>query len=446
MALSRQLHLGAILEGVGTDQHSWRDPALPGDASIDIDWYIRNAKLAEEARFDLVFIVDSPFITPDTAPHFLNRLEPLTLLSAVATHTSHIGLVGTLTTSYWEPYNVARQFASLDQISHGRAGWNVVTTGLEGAARNYGRDDHFDHADRYARAHEFVSVVKGLWDSYEDDAFPRDKTGGVFLDKTRQHKLNHKGTYFRVDGPLALSRSKQGQPVIFQAGDSHAGRDLGAAIADGTFAAAQDFESAQQYYADLKRRAAALGRNPDHIKVFPGLFPIIADTDEEAQAIARKQQDTLDLDKLLVQLGRAFNYHDFRQYDLDAPFPDLSGVTLNSYKGHAERIIATAREKKLTLREAAYQLGQWRTGFVGSPETIADEIERWFIGRAADGFNLRVTVPADFDLFRTRVVPILQARGLFRREYEADTLRGNLGIPVPVNRYAGAHELVEAAE
>jgi FMN-dependent oxidoreductase (nitrilotriacetate monooxygenase family) len=446
MALSRQLHLGAILEGVGTDQHSWRDPALPGDASIDIDWYIRNAKLAEEARFDLVFIVDSPFITPDTAPHFLNRLEPLTLLSAVATHTSHIGLVGTLTTSYWEPYNVARQFASLDQISHGRAGWNVVTTGLEGAARNYGRDDHFDHADRYARAHEFVSVVKGLWDSYEDDAFPRDKTAGVFLDKTRQHKLNHKGTYFRVDGPLALSRSKQGQPVIFQAGDSHAGRDLGAAIADGTFAAAQDFESAQQYYADLKRRAAALGRNPDHIKVFPGLFPIIADTDEEAQAIARKQQDTLDLDKLLVQLGRAFNYHDFRQYDLDAPFPDLSGVTLNSYKGHAERIIATAREKKLTLREAAYQLGQWRTGFVGSPETIADEIERWFIGRAADGFNLRVTVPADFDLFRTRVVPILQARGLFRREYEADTLRGNLGIPVPVNRYAGAHELVEAAE
>lgn len=446
MALSRQLHLGAILEGVGTDQHSWRDPALPGDASIDIDWYIRNAKLAEEARFDLVFIVDSPFITPDTAPHFLNRLEPLTLLSAVATHTSHIGLVGTLTTSYWEPYNVARQFASLDQISHGRAGWNVVTTGLEGAARNYGRDDHFDHADRYARAHEFVSVVKGLWDSYEDDAFPRDKAAGVFLDKAKQHKLNHKGTYFRVDGPLALSRSKQGQPVIFQAGDSAAGRDLGAAIADGTFAAAQDFESAQQYYADLKRRAAALGRNPDHIKVFPGLFPVIADTDEEAQAIARKQQDTLDLDKLLVQLGRAFNYHDFRQYDLDAPFPDLSGVTLNSYKGHAERIIATARDKKLTLREAAYQLGQWRTGFVGSPETIADEIERWFVGRAADGFNLRVTVPADFDLFRTRVVPILQARGLFRREYEADTLRGNLGIPVPANRYAGAHELVEAAE
>eukprot|EP01042_Synura_sphagnicola_P030556 gene30556-39372_t len=351
----------------------------------------------------------------------------------VATHTSRIGLVATLTTSYWEPYNVARQFASLDAISHGRAGWNVVTTGLEGAARNYGRDEHFDHAERYDRAHEFVTVVKGLWDSYEDDAFPRDKAAGVFLDKAKQHKLNHKGRHFRVDGPLALTRSKQGQPVIFQAGDSNAGRDLGAGIADATFAASQDFETGQQYYADLKRRAAALGRDPDLIKVLPGLFPIIADTDEQAQALARAQHEALDFDKLLVQLGRAFNYHDFRQYDPDAPFPDLTWVTLNSYKGHAERIIATARDRGLSLREAAYQLGQWRNGFVGSPETIADEIERWFHGRAADGFNLRVTRPADFTLFRERVVPILQARGLFRRDYAGDTLRSHLGLPVPEN-------------
>jgi alkanesulfonate monooxygenase SsuD/methylene tetrahydromethanopterin reductase-like flavin-dependent oxidoreductase (luciferase family) len=234
--------------------------------------------------------------------------------------------------------------------------------------------------------------------------------------------------------------------VIFQAGDSNPGRDLGAAIADGTFAASQDFETGQQYYADLKRRAAALGRDPDHIRVLPGMFPIIADSDEEAQAIARDQQEALDLEKLLVQLGRAFNYHDFSQYPLDAPFPDLTGVTLNSYKGHAERIIATANERKLTLREAAYQLGQWRTGFVGSPETIADEIERWFIGRAADGFNLRVTRPDDFALFRERVVPILQHRGLFRREYAGSTLRDHLGLPVPANRYAYAPDLVEAAE
>lgn len=452
MTTQRQLHLGAILEGVGTDQHSWRDPELPGDASIDIDWYVRNAQLAEEAKFDLVFIVDSPFITPDTAPHFLNRLEPLTLLSAIATQTRRIGLVGTLTTSYWEPYNVARQFGSLDHISRGRAGWNVVTTGLEGAAQNYGREEHYLHADRYERAHEFVDVVRGLWDSYEDDAFPRNKAAGVFVDKAKQHRLDHKGKHFSVAGPLALSRSRQGQPVIFQAGDSSEGRDLGAAIADATFAASQDFEAGQRYYADLKARAVALGRNPDHIKVLPGLFPIIADTDAEAQAIARAQHEALDLGKLLVQLGRAFNYHDFRQYDPDAPFPDLTGVTLNSYKGHAERIIADAREHALTLREAAIKHGQWRSSFVGSPETIADEIERWFTGRAADGFNLRVTRPTDFALFRERVVPILQKRGLFRTDYTTDTLRGHLGLPVPTHRHAAGsadavtRELVDAAE
>jgi len=444
MSQTRQLHLGAILEGVGTDQNGWRDPALPSDASINIDWYIENAKKAEASLFDLVFIVDSPYITPDTAPHFLNRLEPLTLLSALATHTSRIGLVGTLTTSYWEPYNVARQFGSLDHISRGRAGWNVVTTGLEGAARNYSRDDHFDHAERYDRALEFVRVVQGLWDSYEDDAFTRDKVGGVFLDKAKLHKLNHKGQFFRVDGPLALQRSAQGQPVIFQAGDSDAGRNLGGKIAEGAFAAAQDIEAGQQYYADLKSRAAALGRNTDHILVLPGLFPTLADTDEEAQRLHSAQEEALSLDKLLVQLGRAFNYHDFRQYDPDAPFPDLSGVTLNSYKGHAEKIIRVAREKGYTLREAAWQLGRWKSPFIGGPETVADEIERWFTGRAADGFNLRVTNPRDFQIFRERVIPILQKRGLFRTRYEADTLRGHLGIPVPENR--NATPLAEAAE
>jgi FMN-dependent oxidoreductase (nitrilotriacetate monooxygenase family) len=444
MSQTRQLHFGAILEGVGTDQNGWRDPALPSDASINIDWYIENAKKAEASLFDLVFIVDSPYITPDTAPHFLNRLEPLTLLSALATHTSRIGLVGTLTTSYWEPYNVARQFGSLDHISRGRAGWNVVTTGLEGAARNYSRDEHFDHAERYDRALEFVRVVQGLWDSYEDDAFTRDKAAGVFLDKAKLHKLNHKGKFFRVDGPLALQRSAQGQPVIFQAGDSDAGRNLGAQIAEGAFAAAQDIEAGQQYYADLKSRAAALGRNPDHILVLPGLFPTLADTDEEAQRLHSAQEEALSIDKLLVQLGRAFNYHDFRQYDLDAPFPDLSGVTLNSYKGHAEKIIRVAREKGYTLREAAWQLGRWKSPFIGGPETVADEIERWFTGRAADGFNLRVTNPRDFQIFRERVIPILQKRGLFRTRYEADTLRGHLGIPVPENRNAAA--LAEAAE
>ncbi|TWB65707.1 FMN-dependent oxidoreductase (nitrilotriacetate monooxygenase family) [Nitrospirillum amazonense] len=442
--MTHSLHLGAILAGVGTSHDDWRDPDLPGDASIDINWYINAARKAEAAKFDLVFIVDSPYITPDSAPHFLNRLEPLTLLSALAVSTSHIGLVGTLTTSYWEPYNVARQFGSLDTISRGRAGWNVVTTGLEGAARNYGRDHHLDHAERYQRAREFVSVVQGLWDSYEDDAFPRDKAAGVFLDKTKQHALNHKGRFFSVAGPLALTRSPQGQPVIFQAGDSDAGRNLGATIADATFASADGFEAAQAYYADLKARAAAQGRNPDHIVVLPGLTVTIADTQEEADRLAAAHEAELDLDKLLVQLGRPFNYHDFRQYDLDAPFPDLSHVSLNGYKGHAERIIRTAREESLTLREAAWRFGRWRSGFVGTPEAVADEIERWFTGRAADGFNIHVTKPGAFAQFTDKVVPILQRRGLFRADYTAGTLRGHLGLPIPANRYSG--RLAQVAE
>jgi FMN-dependent oxidoreductase (nitrilotriacetate monooxygenase family) len=431
----KQLHLGAILSGVGTTQNGWRHPDLPGDASINIDWYIENARKAEAAKFDLVFIVDSPFITPDTAPHFLNRLEPLTLLSAVAVATSKIGLAGTLTTSYWEPYNVARQFGSLDHISKGRAGWNVVTTGLEGAARNYGREEHFDHALRYERAREFVEVVQGLWDSYEDDAFPRDKETGLFLDKAKQHRLDHVGKHFSVAGPLALSRSKQGQPVIFQAGESDQGRAVGAAIAEGIYSNAESFEQAQDYYADVKGRAAALGRNPDHIVILPGLTPIIAETDEDARAIEEEQNGKLDLGKALVQLGRPFNYHDFGQYDLDAPFPDVSHLTLNSYKGHAERIVRAARRDNLTLRETAWRFAARSNPFVGSAKTVADEIERWFVNGASDGFNFRVSNPVDFALFTDRVVPLLRERGLFRAEYEHDTLRGHLGLPFPVNRH-----------
>lgn len=434
----RQLHLGAILSGVGTTQNGWLHPDLPGDASISIDWYIENARKAEAAKFDLVFIVDSPFITPDTAPHFLNRLEPLTLLSAVAVATSKIGLAGTLTTSFWEPYNVARQFGSLDNISKGRAAWNVVTTGLEGAAQNYGREEHFDHALRYRRAAEFLDVVKGLWDSYEDDAFPRDKAAGIFLDKNKQHRLDHKGEFFSVAGPLALSRSRQGQPVIFQAGESDQGRAFGAAIAEGIYSNAESFEQAREYYADVKDRAVALGRNPDHIVILPGLIPIIADTDEEAHAREEAENGKLDLGKALVQLGRPFNYHDFAQYDLDAPFPDVSHITLNSYKGHAERIIRTARREGLTLRETAWRFAARRNPFVGAARTVADEIERWFVGRACDGFNFRVTNPADFALFTDRVVPLLQERGLFRTEYAGETLRDHLGLPFPENRYTAA--------
>ncbi len=438
-----QLKLGAILEGVGMEHSGWRSGAVPGDASIDIDWYIENARLAESAKFDFVFIVDSPYITPDSAPHFLNRLEPLTLLSALAVSTQRIGLVATLTTSYWEPYNVARQFGSLDLISKGRAGWNVVTTGLEGAAQNYGRDAHYDHAVRYARAHEFVKVTQGLWHSYEDDAFVRDREAGRFLDPAKQHKLNHKGEFFSVAGPLALTRSRQGQPVIFQAGDSDAGRDLGAHIADATFTTAESLDEAKAYYADLKGRAAALGREPDQIIVTPGIDPIVADTDEEAHAILEARRGAFDLDKALVMLGRLFNYHDFRQYPVDGPFPDTGKLTLNSYKGHAERVIRAACAGNLTLRQVAQRFGVWQSGFVGSPQTVADALEQWFTERGADGFILRVSQPEAFAIFREKVVPILQARGLFRTEYETTTLRGHLGLDIPENRYTVARRSQE---
>jgi FMN-dependent oxidoreductase (nitrilotriacetate monooxygenase family) len=446
-AQPRQLKLGAILSGVGTGQNDWRHPDLPGDASIDIDWFIKQAQRAEAAKFDLVFIVDSPYITPDTAPHFLNRLEPLTLLSALAVATKRIGLAGTLTTSFTEPFNVARQFGSLDLISKGRAAWNVVTTGLEGAARNYGREEHFDHTLRYRRAREHLEVVQGLWDSYEDDAFPRDKAAGVFLDKSKLHALNHHGEFFNVAGPLNISRSRQGQPVIFQAGESDDGRAFGAAIAEGIYTNADGLEQAQDYYGDVKSRARALGRDPDHIVILPGLIPIIADTDAEAQAIEEARNGALDLNKALVQLGRPFNYHDFSQYPLDEPFPDLEHIGLNGYRGHADRIKRIARAENLTLRQSAWRFAARRSTFVGSPATVADAIERWFREGGADGFLFRVTNPVVFEVFLQRVVPLLQARGLFRTEYEHETLRGHLGLPVPENRYALARRTrLSAAE
>ncbi len=434
----KQLKLGAILSGVGTTQNGWRHPDLPGDASVDIDWFKDNAQKAEAAKFDLVFIVDSPYITPDSAPHFLNRLEPLTLLSAVAGATSRIGLVATLTTSYTEPFNVARQFGSLDLISRGRAGWNVVTTGLEGAAGNYGREEHIDHSVRYRRAAEHVAVVQGLWDSYEDDAFPRDKERGVFLDKTKLHPLNHRGEFFSVTGPLNISRSRQGQPVIFQAGTSEEGRDLAARIANGIYANEESFEEARDYYRDIKRRAVAYGRDPDEILIFPGLVPVIAPTDEQARAKEEAINGKLDLNKALVQLGRPFNYHDFSQYPLDAPFPDLGDLGLNGYRGAADRIKRVAREENLSLRQTAWRFAARKSPFVGSPLTVANEMERWFREGAVDGFNFRISNPEDFEVFVSQVLPILRERGVIRRDYEHDTLRGHLGLPIPVNRHTSA--------
>lgn len=447
----RQIKFGVILTGVGGpgDHGTWKEPEIPGDASVDIDWYIEEARRAEKAKFDHVFIVDSQFITPDSPPHYLNRLEPLTLLSALAVSTSNIGLVGTITTSYTEPFAVARQLASLDLISHGRAGWNVVTTGDEGTARNYSTAQHYDHETRYGRALEHVRIAQGLWDSYEDDAFPRDKERGVFFDPDKLHALDHHGEFFSsVEGPLNLQRSPQGQPVIFQAGDSEQGRDLGASIGEGIFTHAASIEAGQKFYADIKSRAVRFGRNPDHVLIVPGVSIIVADTDEEA----REREDAInraneDFAKSLGQFGRSFGWHDFSQYDLDAPFPELpEGVGALSFKTSADRIVAYAKENGLTLRQTVQHFTQpRRSPFVGSAVTVANALQEWFDARALDGFNVFFRTPSEFDRFAAEVLPILQERGLFRTEYEATTLRGNLGLPIPENRYTAARAVESVA-
>jgi FMN-dependent oxidoreductase (nitrilotriacetate monooxygenase family) len=430
----RQLKLGLVTTGVGGpgDSNRWLDPEIPVDASVNIDWYTDIVREAEAAKFDLVFIVDSQFITADSPPHYLNRLEPLTLLSALAVATSHIGLVGTLTTSYNDPYNLARRLASLDLISKGRAGWNVVTTGDAGTAGNYGRDEHYDYATRYGRAFEYLDVVRGLWRSYEDGALVRDRETGVFLDKTKLHALNHKSEHFSVVGPLNIQRSPQGEPVIFQAGDSEQGRDLGSTVADAIFTHAKTIEQGQAFYADLKARAAKLGRNPDEIVILPGFTITVGDTDEDARAIQRAYRRVdQSFEQALAEFGRAFGWHDFRQYDLDAPFPVAAlEHAKSSFFTQAKSITATAVAGQFSLRETIdFVRDQHTSPFVGSAETVATEIARWFEGRAFDGINVHAGHPSQFRRFTQEVVPLLQQRGLFRLDYEHTTLRGNLGLP-----------------
>jgi FMN-dependent oxidoreductase (nitrilotriacetate monooxygenase family) len=441
----RQLKLGAVTMGAGgPGQHYlWLDQDIPGDASVNIKWYIEQARLAEEARFDLIFIVDSQFITPDSPPHYLNRLEPMTLLSALAVSTQHLGLVATMTTSYNDPFNLARRLASLELISGGRSGWNVVTSGDAGAAANFSREEHFDYDTRYGRGLEFVRVAQGLWDSYEADAFPRDRASRRFLDPSGQHALNHQGEHFQVAGPLNISRSPQGQPVIFQAGDSEQGRDLGAEIGEGIFTHAASIEQGQAFYTDLKARAIAKGRNPDHIVVMPGMRVFVGDTDSEARVIEHDLQlSDQDFDKALAELGRPFAWHDFRQYDLDAPFPQESLVYAErGFRTGAEKIAKLAKDNDFTLRQTVQSISNPKpTPFAGSPETVATEIQRWFDARALDGLNVHIGHPSQWRRFREEVVPILQDRGVFRTEYEASTLRGNLGLPLPENRYTAARQ------
>ena len=435
----KRIVVGAMLHGVGTGWDNWKHPKAVADAGTNFPFYVKQLKTAEAAKMDFVFIADSVYITPKSTPHYLNRFEPLSLLGALAAVSSRIGLVGTFTVAYNQPYTIARQLQSLDHISGGRAGWNVVTSFLEGTASNYSQERHYPHDVRYRLADEFLEVTRGLWDSWDDDAFVRDKERGIFYDPDKLHILNHRGEFFSVKGPLNIARGPQGHPVIFQAGMSEDGREFAARHAEAIFCHGDNIEAAKDYYDDVKRRAAKYGRSPDEIFILPGISPIIGDTPEEAEARYQEKLSLISLDNALTALGRPFDYYDFTKHDLDAPFPDLGDIGIESMQSAVLRITRRAREHHLTLRQVALEYAAPRGEFVGTPEQVADRIQHWVEYGAADGFIISPeNVPTALEDFAEKVIPILQERGVARREYEHTTLRGHLGLRKPVSRYARA--------
>ncbi len=437
MTNQRQLRLGVFLAGTGSNMASWRHPNAVADGAINLDYYRTLTRKAEAAKLDFVFFGDGLYISEKSHPNFLNRFEPLTLLAALAMETSHIGLAATLSTTYSDPFTVARQFASIDHISGGRAGWNIVTSPLEGSALNYGKSEHPAHDLRYRMAHEFLEVTKGLWDSWEDDAFIRDKESGQFFDPSKLHRINHQGEFYSVQGPLTISRSKQGRPVLIQAGSSEAGKEFASRHADAVFTSGANMEEAVKFYQDVKERAANYGRKPDEILILPGCAPIVGETLEQAEEKYREIANLVFIDDALNYLGRYFNDMDFTQYDLDQPFPDLGDFGRNGWESATDRIKQLARDENLTLRQMALRSTTPKPAFIGTAVQVADKMEEWFEAGAADGFMMNSAVlPDGFNNFVDQVLPILKERGLFRVEYEADTLHGNLGLAIPENRFA----------
>jgi FMN-dependent oxidoreductase (nitrilotriacetate monooxygenase family) len=408
---------------------------------VDFDTVLSFARTAERAKFDAVFIADLVGV-PLESQDVLSRVsvvndsfEPTTLLAALAAATSHIGLIATASTTYNEPYHLARTFASLDHISGGRAGWNVVTSLNDGEALNFGFDAHVEHADRYARAEEFFDVVTGLWDSFDDDAFRHDRETGMYFDPAKLHTLGHRGRHLSVAGPLNIARPPQGRPVIVQAGASEAGRQFAARIAEVIFSGQRDLGRATEFYAEIKERAAVFGRKPDEIKVFPALSVITGETDEDARAKAAALRGLMPAQVALAHLGYALGGFDLTGYPLDGPLPELPES--NQSKSTQADVYRRARERGLSIRELAAEISDDSTTIVGSAQAIADLVEEWFRAPAADGFNLIFPyLPGTLDDFTELVVPELRRRGLFRSEYTGTTLRGHLGLSRPVSRYA----------
>jgi FMN-dependent oxidoreductase (nitrilotriacetate monooxygenase family) len=440
----RQLRLGAFIMATGHHVAAWRHPDAEADAGLNIDHYRELAQTAERGLFDLVFVADSPagwnherdqdaVRRHSTGAHF----EPVTLWAALSQVTEHIGFVATASTTYEDPYLLARKFASLDYISKGRAAWNVVTTGAD-VSKNFSIAGHPIHSDRYERAEEVVDLVKGLWDSYEDDAFIRDKQSGVFLDPEKIHLINHKGKYFQVSGPLNVGRPPQGYPVIVQAGASDAGRELAARTAEMIFTANQTLADAQEFYSDVKGRLAKFGRRPEDLLISPGIFPVLGGTEAEANDNYEYLQSLVHPSIAWSILNQHYQGADLSGYSLDDIAPPLPTSTeLN--KSRLKLVSDLVSRNNLTLRELyrAVATARGHRTVVGTPEQIADAIELWFNNGAADAFNIMPPIlPTGLTDFVDQVVPILQRRGLFRTEYEGRTLRENLGLHRPENSFA----------
>lgn len=423
-ATRRQLSIAAFMMRHGHHVAAWRHPQTDLDSN-PFKVFRQQVRNAEAACLDAVFFADSLALTGN-----IPSLEPLTLLSALAASTEKIGLIGTATTTYNEPYTVARQFASLDQLSDGRAGWNLVTSDNAAEAANFGRDQHVAHAERYARACEFHQVVTGLWDSWQDGALVNDKAGGVLADPSRIRKLDHRGEHFAVAGPLNVTRSPQGRPVVVQAGGSEAGRDLAAATAEVVFTAQPTLAGAQDFYRDIKRRVADKGRHPDALKIMPGLFAVVGASQAEADDKFGELQSLIEPKAGLALLGRMIGNFDLSGYPLDGPLPELP-ETQDGQRSRQQLLTNLAQGENLSIRQLYERIAGGRGHFtvIGTAQTVADQIEAWFEGGAADGFNFMApALPGGLDDFLALVVPELQRRGLFRTAYTGTTLRDHLGL------------------
>ena len=446
MSTKGQMRLGAFFNPTGHHVASWRHPRAQADAGINFQHYVEITRTAERAKFDMVFLADNVCVREanmealSRSAQYIANFEPITLLSALSSLTTHIGLVATASTSYNEPFHVARKFASLDHLSSGRAGWNLVTSGQEAEAKNFGREKHYQHGERYDRAREFAQIVVGLWDSWDDDAFVRDKASGQFFDPDKLHPLNHKGENFSVRGPLNVPRSPQGRPVIVQAGGSEDMIAVAAEFAEVIFCAPLTLEAAQTFYKNLKGRVESYGRSPDQVKIMPGLSAIIGRTEAEAQERYEHLQSLIHPIVAREILSLVLGNIDLSSYPLDGPFPEKLPPS-NASQSTYQYVIDMARKENLTMREVALRVAGARGKSVvrGSPQQIADHMEEWFCKGGCDGFNLMPPfLPGGLDDFVALVLPELRRRGLFRTEYEGRTLRDHLGLERPASRYVAA--------